>query len=996
MPGPRNSPAKNASLQRKTRSRTPRNVWINLTASEASGEKDGGLSARRLASDVYIDQLVLTPDQQQRISSLYNQNSIMDYQFSARNDSDQSQAAVVLGIHDLHVGRSSDFRSRWGMCWNDSGKEGRGGKGKNTENEATRRVLYQCHCGYNEKVAGSKKRNSFLPFTGCTAHAEITYKVKSEKILRIRGYFEHNDACKNASILHYPAVPLHTDVFDVALDQLKAGCSLTDIQEHNQRMHDSNSYPSLVVDPSLKSRFRYLLKAYDTRSLYRQFNRLQGIKVSEPAHLNIHAWLDPSSPQYNKTLHEAIFYYQARQEKGDRFKACVATPEMKEASWKYAHNSQIILDGTFGICDRKILLFIIMGIDEERKGVPLAFLFFSAPSQNRHTAGGYSREILVELLNQWKVWLGERDGETFDVLVAITDTDLKERGALLVVFPGIWLLICKFHLRQSWRNQRNKVLKGNSPLHILLKQRLKLLEDSLIATTLLQEAKQLIERETRAVMGMKDQDPDNATLYDTALKYLQDYLLGYWTTDALWSSWSQFGRIFASRQLKCDCEGVLPTTNHLESFNGVLKRKHLQRWQRGGRRLRLDVLLMLLVTKILPAIFYQRRLTREDTVWWDTIIEKLPGGKELVERRKQDKKKGTTPIPTVAYLTADTERDAAARRLLESHQISTPEIDSQGTSLTFRCYSSISVANEANPMMYTVWLAFDGRGSCTCQDWLSRGGACKHLRAALIKTDELRQLFPTLPCISLPESLTAAQVLHGELERAQLVAGAAAPLSMSTMARNVIQNTASGVDEALEMISEDVYATTQGSNDEPDSPEPDSDTESVATDAPDLELVREADFDVQQFDVVSATQNALNSQALSRTFHDFELALPKLAEWTEYLQYATHIPTEKDLVRAKQYNDQILALSTQLQRLMLSSTPKNSDSGIQFTNESQEEKLTDTLGLSTQAQDTKGGEKVTAENQPLTWKRHAAAPAVNVIAVSPEKKQKRQKSYGSH
>ena len=79
---------------------------------------------------------------------------------------------------------------------------------------------------------------------------------------------------------------------------------------------------------------------------------------------------------------------------------------MQEAAWKYAHQSQIILDGTLSVCDKKILLFIIMGIDKNKKGLPLAFPLFSAPSGNRHTAAGYNTEIITKLMEAWKTSLG--------------------------------------------------------------------------------------------------------------------------------------------------------------------------------------------------------------------------------------------------------------------------------------------------------------------------------------------------------------------------------------------------------------------------------------------------------------------------------------------------------------------------------------------------------------------------------------------------------------
>jgi hypothetical protein len=95
-----------------------------------------------------------------------------------------------------------------------------------------------------------------------------------------------------------------------------------------------------------------------------------------------------------------VFHYSARVEKGDRFEVCVATNEMKEASWKYGYRSQIILDGTFqvGVCDKRLLLFIVMGVDENKRGVPLAFLFFSAPSGNQQSSAGYDTDIIEKLL----------------------------------------------------------------------------------------------------------------------------------------------------------------------------------------------------------------------------------------------------------------------------------------------------------------------------------------------------------------------------------------------------------------------------------------------------------------------------------------------------------------------------------------------------------------------------------------------------------------------
>ena len=137
---------------------------------------------------------------------------------------------------------------------------------------------------------------------------------------------------------------------------------------------------------------------------------------------------------------------------------------MCEAAWKYTHGKQLILDGTFSICNSKVLLFICMGVDAENKGVPLSFFLFSAPTGNRATQAGYNISVLKRLLEEWRKSLGTREGSSFAPRVAITDTNTKERGALFSVWPTVWLLLCKFHVRQCWTNRRKAVLKlGQNP-----------------------------------------------------------------------------------------------------------------------------------------------------------------------------------------------------------------------------------------------------------------------------------------------------------------------------------------------------------------------------------------------------------------------------------------------------------------------------------------------------------------------------------------------------
>ena len=213
--------------------------------------------------------------------------------------------------------------------------------------------------------------------------------------------------------------------------------------------------------PSTPRNIRYLYLPADGGHLYRLFYKSHGVIVTIRPEQNLHNWLDVDGPYFQQSIYQSVFYYMARTHQNERLKVCISTSEMDEAAWKYAHGKQIILDGTFGVCSSRMLLFIAMGVDEDGKGVPLALFLFSAPTGNRATHAGYNREILRELLEKWKTHLSSKDSAAiFCPLVAITDTDPKERGALQDVWPCIWLLLCCFHLRQCWTNWCKRLLSA--------------------------------------------------------------------------------------------------------------------------------------------------------------------------------------------------------------------------------------------------------------------------------------------------------------------------------------------------------------------------------------------------------------------------------------------------------------------------------------------------------------------------------------------------------
>lgn len=155
-----------------------------------------------------------------------------------------------------------------------------------------------------------------------------------------------------------------------------------------------------------------------------------------------------------------------------------------------------------------------------------------------------------------------------------------ERNTLRRVFPDIWLLICGFHICQSWRNHGNKLLRGRSLVHMDLKTRMSRLAAELVTTTDFDAAKDLLAKEAAVLEAMRNNYPAITTNGLAHLHYLSE---GYWMKDeSLWRSWSAYGHQYAAVLLHCEIDGVLTTTNRLESFNGILKHKWFQRYQRGN------------------------------------------------------------------------------------------------------------------------------------------------------------------------------------------------------------------------------------------------------------------------------------------------------------------------------------------------------------------------------------------------------------------------------
>ena len=129
----------------------------------------------------------------------------------------------------------------------------------------------------------SKKERICLITQG--AHAEVTTIASAGQILRVWGYFEHNDACQKAAIARMPELPIHPSVYVIALAQLREGSS-AEVQTEIRRLFQTCAYKGQPLPRDLaNSNYRWLLQQTDFCTLYQKFNRLLGVDVKEAPHV---------------------------------------------------------------------------------------------------------------------------------------------------------------------------------------------------------------------------------------------------------------------------------------------------------------------------------------------------------------------------------------------------------------------------------------------------------------------------------------------------------------------------------------------------------------------------------------------------------------------------------------------------------------------------------------------------------------------------------------
>jgi hypothetical protein len=226
------------------------------------------------------------------------------------------------------------------------------------------------------------------------------------------------------------------------------------------------------------------------------------------------------------------------------------------------------------------------------------------------------------------------------------------------------------------------------------------------------------------------------------------YIRDYWCGD-LAIGWCKYGRIVAADLLQVPLEQIPTTNNHLESFNSELKVHQLQKYQNNGHLLRFDFLSVILVKSITPNILLKRTLKSKLQIQLKERYESYASfsPKERIQLENH--------YNQLVYYTPDSKRDEAAKHICKEKKII--QIEFNGNTLYLWVISDTSTHFE--PKIYIIQLL--PNITCQCMDFLSRGCACKHLRASILWINWLRLQPPypkyyntldhqNLPYISLP------------------------------------------------------------------------------------------------------------------------------------------------------------------------------------------------------------------------------------------------------
>jgi hypothetical protein len=263
----------------------------------------------------------------------------------------------------------------------------------------------QCCCGSNLEAKTRKSRQMFK-FVGCLAFAQI--KKNGDNYTKVFGYLNHVEDCQRCLPCQPPPLHLNEMVKRMAQNLLQNHASSSHIIDDNMDFIVKHLDGKVIINNE-----RFLLSNQDLINIRNSMTKeIWGLDKRKAEEINIDQFFGPNSE--DNEIINATLYYKPRRELNDRFMLVLATKNQRDLAWKFGHQQILYLDGTFGISNKKILLFVLFVLDDQRKGIPVGYLIFSAAGGAQRASSSYNHSILKELILHYKNKLEQEKDCTFN------------------------------------------------------------------------------------------------------------------------------------------------------------------------------------------------------------------------------------------------------------------------------------------------------------------------------------------------------------------------------------------------------------------------------------------------------------------------------------------------------------------------------------------------------------------------------------------------------
>ncbi|CAG8443059.1 2702_t:CDS:2 [Cetraspora pellucida] len=683
-----------------------------------------------------ISKLILNEMQKKELTNLFNSQpspsdlskEIFTTKIWTESEDDQKEAKEYLSFQGLWPPYVSLPASRWKTRWSDK------------KNGAT---LYQCCCGSDmesarkTEVEKQRKLRQMYDFVGCLAFIRVEKNVNNGKYRRVHGYLEHTEACHRAlPKKDTPTLKINCDIKDMTELLVRANTSIKDIISLNQYFIRKKLSGRTTLDGQY-----FLVTIYDVKDARRW------IKTQNQWPINVNRSVDYNLEYYfgegaqDPDLRNSAIYFERRQHRHGHVCLVLATDEQLSLAWQYGHEKCIILDDSFETGNKKLLLYVIMVIDEQKKGIPVGYLLFSK-SNNPHTMEENNHEdTILKLLIEYKKRLTDKNSQEFTPKIAII-SDFRER-VVSQVWSGIDLLYLPHKVRQCWETKADEFLfKGGSNEAIECHQvrneltdlfnELECASESEIQVKIQEVERHATERHAEAFNNKID--TTILFLYNRQCEFLK-YLRTNWINNVeMWS--------YSDRSRVANKIGVVDVNTWLSEYREGIQIQfnsyRMLRFQQRGHLLRLDVLSLLLLKFITPICIMQRNLwnyvetfLKNEKPSLDAVLQ----GEELEEGQWRCLLE--QHINTIAFEENDPRTCQEARNLLRK----SPSVEYNGESL----YVIIDTDNlnpetcRDNDEMKSYSVCLKPVFSCHCFHFLVKGGSCAHIMAAVYYVNWLRQ-----------------------------------------------------------------------------------------------------------------------------------------------------------------------------------------------------------------------------------------------------------------